>query len=53
MAIGTIIATYLGGGDYKKIVSFLKVTGVPVNSRELGVPGEKMARDALIKTGVI
>jgi len=80
VAIGTIVATYLRGGDYKKIVSFLKVTGVPVNSRQLGVPeekmvealvyapktrperftiledikiDEKMARDALIKTGVI
>ena len=80
MAIGTIVATYLRGGDYKRIASFLKITGVPVTGRELGVPEEKMvealvyapktrpgrftiledvkidkkmARDALIKTGVI
>jgi len=47
VAVGTIIATYLRGGNYKRFLSFLKAAGVPTNCKELGIPEEKMI-EALI-----
>ena len=47
VAIGTIVATYLRGGNYKRFLSFLKAAGVPTNCKELGIPEEKMI-EALI-----
>jgi len=41
-ALDAIVATYLRGGDYKRVVSFLKRAGVPTNCKELGIPEEKM-----------
>lgn len=42
VAVGTIVVTYLRGGDYKRFLSFLKGVGVPTSCKELGISEEKM-----------
>ncbi len=42
VAIGTIVVTYLRGGDYERFFSFLKRVGVPTSCEELGISEENM-----------
>jgi len=44
VAIGTIIMTYLQGGDWKKIRSMLKKLKLPATAKELGVEKDMMIK---------
>ncbi len=45
--VGAIMMIYLHGGDWEKIVDFLKTIGAPTNAKELGIPKRKIVEALL------
>jgi glycerol-1-phosphate dehydrogenase [NAD(P)+] len=50
--VGTIMMTYLHGGNWKRVRDALKKLGAPTNSRELGVEGEDVIRALKMATSM-
>ncbi|MCX6819299.1 MAG: iron-containing alcohol dehydrogenase [Candidatus Aenigmarchaeota archaeon] len=44
VALGTIIMTYLQGGDWKAIKKILVKLGLPTNSKEIGIEKKKLVK---------
>lgn len=52
VALGTIIMTYLQGGDWKKIRQVMVNFGLPVNSKSIGIDKKKLVK-ALVNSKAV
>jgi glycerol-1-phosphate dehydrogenase [NAD(P)+] len=50
--VGTIMMTYLHGGNWKRIRDALKRLGAPTNARELGVEKEDVLKALKMATSI-